>query len=208
MNSRCWLHAAQAGVTAGGIGVVGSLTAPGCRLPPMTTPTPPPAGSEPPALPPDSADLFLQAGLGPFGLDRLGATEAVGGLAIGLIALFSSYDHIAFAGRNVAIPQQWGITFIAASVAIIVIDAQLASRSRLRAAKDAQRAADQADRRENEADRERNRAAEARERQRQATARLDRCALLSARVLLDPSESNRARLQAFLALISQPMPEP
>jgi hypothetical protein len=181
-------------VTAGGIGVVGSLPAPGCRLPSMTTPTPPPAGSEPPVPPPDSTELLTQAGLGPFGLDRLGATEAVGGLAIGLIALFSSYDHIAFAGRNVAIPQQWGIAFIAASVAIIVIDAQLASRSRLRA--------------ETEADRERNRAAEARERQRQATARLDRCALLSARVLLDPSESNRARLQAFLALISQPMPEP
>jgi hypothetical protein len=160
----------------------------------MTTPTQPPAGSEQPPLPPDSTDLFPQAGLGPFGLDRLGATEAVGGLAIGLIALFSSYDHIAFAGHNVAIPQQWGITFIAASVAIIVIDAQLASRSRLRA--------------ETEADRERNRASEARERQGQATARLDRCALLSARVLLDPSESNRARLQAFLALISQPPPEP
>jgi hypothetical protein len=27
-------------------------------------------------------------------------------------------------------------------------------------------------------------------------------------VLLDPSESDRARLQAFLALISQPPPEP
>ena len=188
-------------MTAGGIGVVGSLPAPGCRLPSMTTPTPPPAGSEPPAPPPDSTELLTQTGLGPFGLDRLGATEAFGGLAIGLIALFSSYDHIAFAGRNVAIPQQWGISFIAASVAIIVIDAQLASRSRLRAAQDAQRAAHQADR-------ERNRAAEARERQRQATARLDRCALLSARVLLDPSESNRARLQAFLALISQPPPEP
>ena len=73
---------------------------------------------------------------------------------------------------------------------------------------DAERAADQADRRENEADRERNRAAEAREPQRQTTARLDRCALLSTRVLLDPSEPNRARLQAFLALISQPPPKP
>lgn len=197
-------------MTAGGIGVVGTLPAPGCRLPSMTTPTPPPAGSEPPVPPPDSTKLLTQAGLGPLGLDRLGATEAVGGLAIGLIALFSSYDHIAFAGRNVAIPQQWGIAFIAASVAIIVIDAQLASRSRLRAAQDTQRAAvaakraaDQADRRENEADRERNRAAEARERQRQATARLDRCALLSARVQLDPSISNRARLQSFLALMGQ-----
>jgi hypothetical protein len=40
------------------------------------------------------------------------------------------------------------------------------------------------------------------ERQGQATARLDRSALLSARVCLDPSDSNRVRLQAFLALIA------
>jgi hypothetical protein len=125
-------------------------------------------------------------------LDRLGLTQAIGGLALGLIALFSSYDHLTFAGRNLPINQQWGIPLIAASVAIVFVDAELASGSRLRAA--------------DEAARERDRAAEARERQGQATARQDRCALLSARVLLDPSDSNRARLQAFLSLIAGERP--
>lgn len=175
------------------------MQAPRCCLP-AVTPTTPPTGTTPPPLPPDSIDRVLQAGLGCFGLDRLGVTQAIGGLVIGLIALFSSYDHITVAGRTIPLVQQWGIVFIAASVATIVVDAQLASRSRLRAAQDAQRTSDQADR-------ERNRAAQARERQRQATARRDRCALLSARVLLEPSESNRARLQACLALISQAPPE-
>ena len=51
---------------------------------------------------------------------RLGLTQAIGGLALGLIALFSSYDHLTFAGSNIPIHQQWGIPLIAASVAIIV----------------------------------------------------------------------------------------
>ena len=192
------------------------LVRPGCRLPPVTSPAPPPAGppadSEPPPLPPDSTDLpLLGAGpgrlnLGPLGLDRLGVTQATGGLALGLIALFSSYDHLSFAGRNLPIPQQWGIPLIAASVAIVFVDAQLASRSRLRAAQEAQRTAQEAARMADEAARERAVAAEARERQGQATARQDRCALLSARVLLDPSDSNRARLQAFLSLIAGERP--
>jgi hypothetical protein len=147
------------------------------------------------------------------GLDRLGQIQAIGGLALGLIALFSSYDHITLAGRTLHLQQQWGIPFIVASVAIVFIDAELASRSRLRAADDAvrareaaARAADEADRRENEADRERNRAAEARKRQGASLERLHQAALLSARVQLDPSELNRARLQTFLALISGPLP--
>ena len=137
-------------------------------------------------------------------------TQAIGGLALGLIALFSSYDHLTIAGRYFPIPQQWGIPLIAASVATVFTgcvqygaplrrDAQLASGSRLRAEHRAARAAD-------EAARERDRATEARERQGQATARQDRCTLLSARVLLDPSDSNRARLQAFLSLIAGERP--
>ena len=67
---------------------------------------------------------------------------------------------------------------------------------------------ERADRRENEADRERNRAAEARERQAEVTQesleRLDQAALLSARVQLDPTDTNRARLQTFLSLMGQP----
>ena len=141
-----------------------------------------------PAAPPESLDSQRSWP----GLDRLGLIQAIGGLLLGLIALFSSYDHLTFAGRNLPINQQWGIPLIAASVAIVFVDAELASGSRLRAA--------------DEAARERDRAAEARERQGQATARQDRCALLSARVLLDPSDSNRARLQAFLSLIAGERP--
>ena len=123
--------------------------------------------------------------------------------------------------------QQWGIPFIAASVATVVVelvqysaplgrDAQLASRSRLRGAQDAARMADEtarerhlaseerqrADQERGRADRERNRAAQARERQGESLERLHQAALLSARVQLDPSDTNRARLQTFLSLIS------
>ena len=204
----------------------------------MTSSTPRPAGSpaggEPPPGPPDSTDLPLPQpdpgplGIGPLGLDRLGVTQAIGGMALGLIALFSSYDHISFAGRNLPIQQQWGIPFIAASVAVVVVDAQLASGSRLRAEHRAARAADEAARAADEtarernlaseerarADRERNLAAEARdrqaeaaERQRTSLERLHQAAVLSARVQLDPSDTNRARLQTFLSLLSQTAPE-
>ena len=44
----------------------------------------------------------------------------------------------------------------------------------------------------------------ARERQRQSLERLHQTAVLSARVQLDPSDNNRARLQTFLALLNQP----
>jgi hypothetical protein len=140
-------------------------------------------------------------------------TQAIGGLALGLIALFSSYDHLTLAGRNFPIPQQWGIPLIAASVAIIFVDAQLATGSRLRAEHRAARAADErksdrnrAEQRENEADRERNRAAEARERQAESLECIHQAAVLSARVQLDPSDTNRARLQTFLNLLSQTAP--
>jgi len=202
----------------------------------------PPPGSEEPPVPPE----FLLTSHPWPGLDRLGLTQAIGGLALGLIALFSSYDHLTFAGRNIPIPQQWGIPLIAASVATVFVDAQLASGSRLRAAQDAQRAADaaarsadaasreaderksdrdRAEQRENQADRERNlageerqradreryradqernQATEARELQRESLERLHQTAVLSARVQLDPSGTNRARLQTFLTLLNQP----
>jgi hypothetical protein len=127
------------------------------------------------------------------GLDHLGAIQAGGGLILGLIALFTSYDHITLAGGCIALQQQWGIPLIFASVATVVIDAQLATGSRLRAAQDAARVA-------NETARERDRTAEARERQRKSFERLDQAALLSARVQLDPSITNLVRLRAFLTL--------
>ena len=94
---------------------------------------PPADGEEPPAAPELSTPSRTWTGLDRLGLDRLGLTQAIGGLALGLITLFSSYDHITISGRTFPIPQQWGITFIVASVAIFFVDAQLASGSRLRA---------------------------------------------------------------------------
>ena len=187
------------------------------RPPSPVSPTPsaagPPPGSKEPPVPPE---LPVTTPLWP-ALDRLGLTQAIGGLALGLIALFSSYDHLTFAGRNLPIPQQWGIPLIAASVAIVFIDAELASGSRLRAEHRASRAADEAARernlaseerwrteqRENEADRERNRAARSRKRQAESLECIHQTAVLSARVQLDPSDINRARLQTFLTLLNQ-----
>jgi hypothetical protein len=142
--------------------------------------------------------------------------QVLGGLLLGLIALFSSYDHITLAGRTLQLQQQWGIPFIIASLATIFIDAQLATGSRLRAARDAARAEDEAarerhlareerqraDRERNQADRDRNRAAQARERQTESFKRLDRAALLSGRFQLNPNPTNRARFQVFLTLIA------
>ena len=123
------------------------------------------------------------------GFDGQGGLQLIGGLVIGLIALYSSYDHVNFFSSSIHLNQQWGVWLIVASLAVVVIDAQLASRSRLRAAHE------QAEARE--------RQAEAAKRQGQGIALLRSAALLSARVQLDPSELNRSRLNAFLALLAE-----
>ena len=189
-------------LTGGGIDPLGSRhdspIQPRPSQPDPALPVPPPP-SDPAPLPPDSP---LSHPFWP-SLDPLGVIQALGGL-------LTSYDHITLAGRSFPLPQQWGIPCVLASVATVFIDAQLASRSRLRAAQDAARAADEAARerdraeqRENEADRERDRAAKARERQRESLERLDQAALLSARVQLDPSIRNRERLRIFLELMER-----
>ena len=145
-----------------------------------------PANPDPPnASPPESVQSHR-----PWrpSLDRLGLTQAIGGLVLGLIALFTSYDHITFAGITIPLQQQWGVLFIIASVATIFVDAELASRSRLRAA--------------DEGAEERKRQAREAQRQGRCLERLDQTALLSARVQLDPSPTNRARLQFFLTLMA------
>ena len=169
-----------------------------------------PADSETPPAPPD-----LPARQRPWpGLDHLGAIQAGGGVILGLIALFSSYDHITAFGRSIGLQQQWGIPLIFASVATIFIDSQLATRARdrardradqaaLEAKRERSRAADEANRERNRAAEARERQAEAAERQRQSLAELRRSALLSARVQLDPSPTNRDRLRAFLTLMAQ-----
>lgn len=165
-----------------------------------------------------------------FNLDRQGWTQAIGGLVIALIALYSSYDHISLPAFQIRINQQWGVWFIAASLAFVFIDAQLATGSRSRAAHDAAEERDRANQERYRTDQERNRtdlernranqernranqeryqAAEARERQAEGTERqgqgialLRGAALLSARYQLDPTELNRSRLSAYLALLS------
>ena len=157
-------------------------------------------------------------------LDRPGLIQVIGGLLISLIALFSSYDHVTLATATLPIQQQWGIVWITASLALVLVDAQLATRSRrreehrrieaARATAEEQIRADrernQADRERDRADQERDRAAEARERQaetaerqRKGIALLRGAALLTARVQLDPSELNRSRLSAYLALLAE-----
>jgi hypothetical protein len=53
------------------------------------------------------------------GLDRLGVLQVLGGIALSLIALFSSYDHITAFGRTIELQQQWGILCIVASLATV-----------------------------------------------------------------------------------------
>ena len=145
-----------------------------------------------------------------FGFDSQALIQLIGGLVIGLIALYTSYDHINVGSHRFSLNQQWGVVFIVASLAVVLVDAQLASRSRRREEdrriQDARTAAEERER----ADQDRNRAAEARQRQAEATERqgqgialLRGAALLSARLQLDPSELNRSRLNAFLALLAQ-----
>jgi len=131
------------------------------------------------------------------GFDGQGGLQLIGGLVIGLIALYSSYDHVNFFRSTIHLNQQWGVWLIFASLAVVVFVAegfcvaiaQLASRSRLGE--------------ENRRIQDERTAAEAAERQGQGIALLRSAALLSARVQLDPSELNRSRLNAFLALLAE-----
>jgi len=66
------------------------------------------------------------------GLDGKALIEIVVGSVVGLIALFSSYVHVTLPHRQLPVQQQWGIWPIALSLPHVLIDTQLASRSRQR----------------------------------------------------------------------------
>jgi hypothetical protein len=51
-------------------------------------------------------------------LDLQGWIQVVAGL---VIALLTSYDHISLPAGALQLPQQWGVWFIVASVAIVVV---------------------------------------------------------------------------------------
>ena len=117
------------------------------------------------------------------GFDGKALLEAVVGSVVGLIALFSSYDHVSLPHRQLPLQQQWSVWLIAASLPFLFADAQLAARSRRRTAQDA-----------------------ARERARVARLdalrnRLDRCRIA---FQLDPSANNRRKLQRLLSLLNSP----
>jgi len=122
------------------------------------------------------APKFKQGSFKLLGFDGQGGLQLIGGLVIGLIALYSSYDHVNFFRSIIHLNQQWGVWLIVTSLAVVAIDAQLASRSRLGE--------------ENRRIQDERTAAEAAERQGQGIALLRSAALLSARVQLDPSELN------------------
>jgi hypothetical protein len=143
-------------------------------------------------------------------LDRQGWIQAIGGIVIALIALLTSYDHIHLPGHIIPIEQQWGVWFIAASMALVLVDAQLATQSRHRerdrAAEERIRAAEERDVAAEErirADRERNRAAEERERAARRARRQDRCALAQFEFQLNPNTTTRQRLADLISLLRE-----
>jgi IS4 transposase len=103
--------------------------------------------------------------------------EIIAGAVVALIALFTSYDHITIAGRFLPLQQQWGIGFIAASLALVVVDAQLATRSRLREADERARERDRANQERSRAAQERIRADQERSRADQLLASIDALSL-------------------------------
>jgi hypothetical protein len=78
----------------------------------------------------DSRDLDAPLPWWRLGFDGKAFLEAVVGSVVGLIALFSSYDHVSLPHRRLPLPQQWGIWLIAVSLPLVFADAQLAARSR------------------------------------------------------------------------------
>ena len=116
------------------------------------------------------------------GFDGQGGLQLIGGLVIGLIALYSSYDHVNLFKLHPPQPSMGRLAH-----RCLAGGCGCRSRRLLRSNCSIGVAIQ----------------AEARERQGQGIALLRSAALLSARVQLDPSELNRSRLTAFLALLTE-----
>lgn len=116
-------------------------------------------------------------------------------LLLGLITIFTSYDHVDLPGiGSVEIPQQLGLPCLAAAVAAAAGEAELASRAR-------DRDRDRATEGEEAAAEERKRATEARSEHQEAARLADRSTVLIGRFLLDANLNNRRRLDAFVSLL-------
>jgi len=124
------------------------------------------------------------------------------------------YDHITLAGTSFRRQQQWGVLFIVASVATVLVafvqysappgrDAQLASRSRLREAHERLEERQAADRERNRADQERNRAAQARDRAAEGAQLQARYLVAQTRFLLADTARSRLQLSEAVALLME-----
>ena len=72
-------------------------------------------------------DLYSPPPWWRLGFDGKALLEAFVGSVVGLIALFSSYDHVDLPKRQLPLPQQWGVWLIALSLPLVFADAQLAA---------------------------------------------------------------------------------
>jgi len=124
------------------------------------------------------------------GFDAQGVLQLIGGLVVVLIALYSSYDHFNVFGRVVPLNQQRGVCFIIASLAVVAVNAQLASRSRLRAENEAVESRERGARQE--AAQFRRARVEAEARQAQLT------------YLARPAVDSREQLEQVLSKLSRP----
>ena len=139
-----------------------------------------------------------------FGFDLQGWIAVIGGILLALITLFTGYDHVDLFGRaTIWINQQIGVSVLLASLATLVVEAQLASRRRNRDSVDRAREADAAARERDLAGRERNRAAEERERAARRAQRQDRCTLAQLEFQFSPNDTTRRRLSDLIALLRE-----
>jgi hypothetical protein len=146
-----------------------------------------------------------------FGFDLQGWITVVAGVLLALITLFTGYDHVDLFGRiTVRINQQIGVFILLASLATLVVEAQLASRRRNRDQSDraremVARARSEVDR-AREADaaaRERDLAAEERERAARRAQRQDRCTLAQLEFQFSANGTTRRRLSDLIALLRE-----
>ncbi len=125
-----------------------------------------------------------------FGFDLQGWITVVAGVLLALITLFTGYDHVDLFGRvTVRINQQIGVFILLASLATLVVEAQLASRRRNRDSNDRAREADSA--------------AEERERATRRAQRQDRCTLAQLEFQFSPNDATRTRLSDLIALLRE-----
>ena len=115
--------------------------------------------------------------------DQQGWITIVAGLLLALITLFTSYSHvdIPFVG-TIHLQQQVGVPLLLASLATLVVEAQLASRRRSRAA---------------------DRAAAERERALRRAQRQNRCTVVQLRHQLSPTAAHTQQVANLIALLEE-----